>query len=99
MDFLMKSGKKKSEAAKQVADVLEKTNFRLTRGGKKASAKTVAAWRDRCMGSSSDPAREDFEWILRILMPSSKSPTAFQARARRTPLRFFEALIQRQNLT
>lgn len=99
MDFLMKSGKTKSEAAKQVADVLAKTNFRLTRGGKKASAKTVAAWRDRCMGRSTDPAREDFDWMVRMLVPSSESATASQARGRREPLRFFETLIKYQNLT
>jgi hypothetical protein len=82
MQFLMKSGKRKSEAAKQVADLLAKANFRLTHGGKKASAKTIAGWRDRCIGCSSDPAREDFEWLLGIFIPSSK-PTEAQESLRR----------------
>jgi hypothetical protein len=86
MEFLMTTGKKKSEAAKQVANVLAKTDLRLTRGGKKATAKTVAAWRDRCIGCSNDPAREDFEWMLRMLIPKNKPPTRAQTHIGRDPL-------------
>jgi hypothetical protein len=53
----MESGQKKFVAAKAVATVLADGGFRLTRGGKKASPKTVAAWRDRFIGCArSDPA-------------------------------------------
>ena len=91
MDFLMKSGKRKYEAAREVAAALARNNVRLTHGGKKASAKTVAAWRDRCVGHSTDPVREAFDWMLQRLMPSGQRPDAQQVRASR---RLFESLIR-----
>jgi hypothetical protein len=67
MDTLMKNGFAKWDAAKAVAKVLTENSFRLTRGGKIVTCKTVAAWRDRFIGHVNDPAASDYDWALRII--------------------------------
>jgi hypothetical protein len=68
LDVLMESGATKWDAAKTVSSVLAKNRFCLTGDGKKATAKTVAAWRDRLIGcSTSDPAARHFQVALDLL--------------------------------
>jgi hypothetical protein len=68
MDLLMESGATKWDAAKTVSNVLAKNRFCLSRDGKKATAKTVAAWRDRLTGfSTGDPSARHFQVALDAL--------------------------------
>ena len=67
MQILMENGYKKFDAAKTIERVLGESGFRLTRGGRRATAKTVAAWRDRYIGRGSKDAANGFRAALAII--------------------------------